>query len=126
MTGNVPGVPRLEAMANPDFVLAMAAPQGGGNPLLGLLPAVLILGIFYVVLLLPMRRRQKKVQAFLDTLKAGDRIVTSGGIFGTIIKVEDDHLKIEIAERVRVDVSRNAVVGYQGQERVVPEAGANG
>jgi preprotein translocase subunit YajC len=113
-------------MANPDFVLAMAAPQGGGNPLLGLLPAVLILGIFYVVLLLPMRRRQKKVQAFLDTLKAGDRIVTSGGIFGTIIKVEDDHLKIEIAERVRVDVSRNAVVGYQGQERVVPEAGANG
>lgn len=125
MTGNVPGVPRMEAMANPDFVLAMAAPQGG-NPLLGLLPAVLILGIFYVVLLLPMRRRQKKVQEFLATLKAGDRIVTSGGIFGTIIKVEEDHLKIEIAERVRVDISRNAVVGYQGQERVVPEAGANG
>lgn len=125
MTGNVPGVPRMEAMANPDFVLAMAAPQGG-NPLLGLLPAVLILGIFYVVLLLPMRRRQKKVQEFLAALKAGDRIVTSGGIFGTIIKVEEDHLKIEIAERVRVDISRNAVVGYQGQERVVPEAGANG
>jgi preprotein translocase subunit YajC len=116
----------MEGMVNPDFVLAMAAPPGGGNPLLGLLPAVLILGIFYVVLLLPMKRRQKKVQEFLAALKAGDRIVTSGGIFGTIIKVEDDHLKVEIADRVRVDISRNAVVGYQGQERVVPEAGSNG
>jgi preprotein translocase subunit YajC len=115
----------MEAMVNPDFVLAMAAPQGG-NPLLGLLPAVIILGIFYVVLLLPMRRRQKKVQEFLAALKVGDRVVTSGGIFGTIVKLEEDHLKIEIAERVRVDVSRNAVVGYQGQERVVPEPGTNG
>lgn len=111
-------------MVNPQFVLAMAAPSAGGNPLLGLLPAVLILGIFYVVLLLPMRRRQKKVQEFLAALKVGDRVVTSGGIFGTIVKVEDDRLKIEIAERVKVDVSRNAVVGYQGQERVVPESGS--
>ncbi len=114
----------MGAMVNPDFVLAMAAPPGGGNPLLGLLPAVLILGIFYVVLLLPMRRRQKKVQEFLGALKAGDRVVTSGGIFGTIVKVEDDRLQLQIAERVRVDLSRNAVVGYQGQERVVPEPGA--
>ncbi|MDO8795325.1 MAG: preprotein translocase subunit YajC [Vicinamibacterales bacterium] len=113
------------AILNPDFVLAMSAPQGGSNPLLGLLPAALILGIFYFILLLPMRRRQKKVQAFLAALKIGDRVVTSGGIFGTIVKVEDDHLKIEIADRVRVDMSRNAVVGYQGQERVVPEPGSN-
>ncbi len=112
-------------MVNSDFVLAMAAPQGG-NPLLGLLPAALILGIFYFVLLMPMRRRQKKVQEFLATLKVGDRVVTTGGIFGTITKIEDDRLQLQIAERVRVDVSRNAVVGYQGQERVVPEPGANG
>lgn len=112
-------------MVNPDFVLAMAAPQGG-NPLLGLLPAALILGIFYFVLLMPMRRRQKKVQEFLAALKVGDRVVTSGGIFGTITKIEDDHLQLQIAERVRVDASRNAIVGYQGQERVVPEPGTNG
>ena len=67
----------------------------------------------------------KKVQTFLAALKTGDRVVTSGGIFGSIVKVEDDHLKIEIADRVRVDISRNAVVGYQGQERVVPEPGSN-
>jgi preprotein translocase subunit YajC len=112
-------------MVNPDFLLAMAAPQGGANPLLGLLPAALILGIFYFILLLPMRRRQKKVQQFLDALKVGDQVVTSGGIFGTLTKIEADRLQMQIAERVRVDISRNAVVGYQGQERVVPEPGSN-
>jgi len=106
------------------FVLAMAAPTGG-NPLLGLLPAVLILGIFYFVLLLPMRRRQKKVQEFLAALKVGDRVVTSGGIYATITRLGDVSLQVQVAERVRFDIARNAVVGYQGQEPVVPEPGSN-
>ena len=108
-----------------DFLVAMAAPPGGGNPLLGLLPAALILAIFYFVLLLPMRRRQKKVQEFLSALKVGDRVVTSGGIYATITKLEEKSLQVQIAERVRIDISRNAVVGYQGQEPVVPESGGN-
>lgn len=106
-------------------LLAMAAPPGGANPLLGLLPALLILGIFYVVLLLPMRRRQKKVQEFLAALKVGDRVVTSGGLYGSITRVGDTSLQIQIADKVRVEISRNAVVGYQGQEPVVPEPGTN-
>lgn len=106
------------------FLVAMASPPGG-NPLLGLLPAVLILGIFYFVLLLPMRRRQKKVQAFLAGLKVGDKVVTSGGIYATITKLNDATLQVQAAERVRLEVSRNAVVGYQGQEPVVPEPGSN-
>lgn len=110
-----------------DFMVAMASPQGGGNPLLGLVPAALILGIFYFVLLLPMRKRQKKVKQFLDALKVGDRVVTSGGIFGTITRVGDESLQVQVAERVRLEISRNAVVGYQGQEPVVPpaESGSN-
>jgi preprotein translocase subunit YajC len=107
------------------FLVAMASPSGG-MPLLGqLLPAVLILGIFYFVLLLPMRRRQKKVQTFLAGLKVGDKVVTSGGIYATIIKLNDTTLQVQVAERVRLEVSRNAVVGYQGQEPVVPETGSN-
>jgi preprotein translocase subunit YajC len=107
------------------FIVAMGAPPGGGNPLLGLLPAALILAIFYFILLLPMRRRQKKVQEFLGALKVGDRVVTSGGIYATITKLEEKSLQVQIAERVRIDISRNAVVGYQGQEPVVPETGSN-
>ena len=107
------------------FVVAMASPQGGANPLLGLVPAALILAIFYFILLLPMRRRQKKVQEFLAALKVGDRIVTSGGIHGTVTRVEGQSLQVQVAERVRLEISRNAIVGYQGQEPVVPEPGAN-
>ncbi len=65
------------------FVLAMAAPLDGGvSPLVQLIPFALILGIFYLVILLPMRRRQKKVDEFLAGLKVGDRVVTSGGLYG--------------------------------------------
>jgi preprotein translocase subunit YajC len=97
-------------------------PDGGMSPLVQLLPFALILGIFYVVILLPMRRRQKKVQAFLDGLKVGDKVVTSGGMYGVVTKLGERALQLQIADRVRVEVSRAAIVGYQGQEPVVPES----
>jgi preprotein translocase subunit YajC len=82
------------------------------------MPFALVLGIFYFIILLPMKRRQQKVADFLAGLKEGDKVVTSGGIYGTITKISDQALQLQIAERVRVDVSRNAIVGYQGQEPV--------
>ena len=101
------------------FLLAMAAPgQGGPNAWVQLLPFVLVLGIFYFVILLPMKRKQQKVEAFLSALKEGDRIVTSGGIFGTITRLSDQSVQVQIADKVRIEVSRAAVVGYQGQEPV--------
>jgi preprotein translocase subunit YajC len=106
------------------FLLAMAAPAPGGpSPWVQLLPFALVLGIFYFIILLPMRRRQQKVQTFLAALKVGDRVVTSGGIFGTITRVSDQSLQLQIADKVRIEVSRASVVGYQGQEPVVSESG---
>jgi preprotein translocase subunit YajC len=104
-------------------VLALGTPTDGGmSPLVQLVPFALILGIFYVVILLPMRRRQKKVQEFLDHLKVGDKVVTTGGLYGVVTKLGDKVLQLQIADRVRVDVSRAAVVGYQGQDPVVPDS----
>jgi preprotein translocase subunit YajC len=80
-----------------------------------------VLAIFYFIILMPMKRRQQKVSDFLAGLKEGDKVVTSGGIYGTITRVSEQALQLQIAERVRVDVSRNAIVGYQGQEPVAPE-----
>ena len=101
------------------FLVAMAAPgQGGPSAWVQLMPFALVLGIFYFIILLPMKRRQQKVADFLAGLKEGDKVVTSGGIYGTITKISDQALQLQIAERVRVDVSRNAIVGYQGQEPV--------
>lgn len=97
-------------------------PEGGISPLVQLLPFALILGIFYLVILLPMRRRQKKVQEFLDALKVGDKVVTSGGLYGVVTKLGERALQIQIADRVRVEVSRSAIVGLQGQDPVVPES----
>jgi preprotein translocase subunit YajC len=104
------------------FLVAMAAPgQGAPSAWVQLMPFALVLGIFYFIILLPMKRRQQKVQTFLAGLKEGDKIVTSGGIYGTITRVGEQALQLQIAERVRIEVSRNAVVGYQGQEPVAPE-----
>ena len=104
--------------------LAMGTPaQGAPSPWVQLMPFALVLAIFYFVILLPMKRKQQKVQAFLDALKTGDRIVTSGGVYGTITRVGDQSVQLQVADKVRIEVSRNAIVGYQGQEPVAPEPG---
>jgi preprotein translocase subunit YajC len=103
------------------FVLAMAQPQGAPSPLVQLMPIVLIVAIFFFLVVLPMRKRQSKVQAFLAALKTGDKVITSGGIYGTITRVDESTLQLQVADKVRIDVARNAVVGYQGQPPVAEE-----
>src|SRR4026208_281174 len=104
------------------FLVAMAAPtQGAPSPWLQLIPFALILGIFYFVMILPMRKRQQKVQEFQGGLKVGDKVITSGGVFGSITRVSDQSVQRQVANNVRIEVSRPAIVGFQGQEPVVPE-----
>jgi preprotein translocase subunit YajC len=104
------------------LVLAMAAPADAGvSPWIQFLPFILVLGIFYFVILLPMKRRQKKVQQFLEALKVGDRVITTSGIYGSITRINDRSVQLQIADKVRVEVSKAAIGGYQGQEPVVPE-----
>jgi len=99
--------------------LALASPGQQVSPLVQLIPFALVLAIFYFVILLPMKNRQKKVQEFLSGLKQGDKVVTQGGIFGSIAKISDDSIQLQIAPNVRVDIAKAAVVGYQGQPPVV-------
>ena len=111
----------LPSMGTP-VVLAMAAPTDAQPSLLvQLIPFIAVLAIFYFVILLPMKRRQKKVQTFLDSLKVGDRVVTTGGIYGVITRLGDRSVQLQIADKVKVEVSRAAVAGLQGQEPVVPD-----
>jgi preprotein translocase subunit YajC len=106
-----------------DPLLLAMTPPGQAAPYLQLLPFALILGIFYFLILLPMKRRQKKIQEFQDSLKVGDKIVTTGGIYGKITRVNDKTLQVEVADRVRIEMARAAVAGYQGQDPVVQESG---
>jgi preprotein translocase subunit YajC len=100
-------------------VFAMGAMPEGASPLLQVVPFVLILGIFYFIILLPTKRKQQKVQEFLDNLKVNDRVVTTGGIYGQITRMNDLVVQLQIADKVRIDVSRAAIGGYQGKEPVV-------
>jgi preprotein translocase subunit YajC len=109
-------------METAGLVLAMAAPADGSVSVwVQFLPFILVLGIFYFIILLPMKRRQKKVQQFLDALNVGDRIVTTSGIYGSITKIGDRSVQVQIADKVRIELSKAAIAGYQGQEPVVPE-----
>ncbi len=98
--------------------------SGAGQPggLVSLLPFALILGIFYVLILMPMQRRQKKVQEFQSALKVGDKIVTTGGIYGQITRVNDKSVQLQVADKVRIEIARASVGGYQGQEPIVPDS----
>ena len=86
---------------------------------LTLVPYVLILGIFYFVILLPMRKKQQKVDEFLKNLKAGDRVITTGGIYGQITKLNESSVQLQIAEKIRIEVAKAAIGGFQGQPPVV-------
>jgi preprotein translocase subunit YajC len=102
----------------------MAQPgQSSQSIWVSLMPFVLMIGIFYVLVLLPMRRRQKKIQDFQSALKAGDRVVTTSGIYGVITKIDEKSVQVQIADKVRIDVARAAIGGLQGEEPVVPPTG---
>lgn len=94
-------------------MLLQQNPQGG---LAAFLPLILVIGIFYLIVFLPARRRQKKLQTMIDNLKPGDKVITTGGIFGTVVALRGDHLQVRIAENVKVDLSRNAVASMQQPE----------
>jgi preprotein translocase subunit YajC len=101
------------------YFIAMSAPGQGAGGLLQFLPFALILGIFYFLILMPMQKRQKKVREFQESLKVGDRVVTTSGIYGQVTKLNEKSVQVQIADKVRIEVARAAIGGYQGQDPVV-------
>ena len=91
--------------------------QGGFGALTGLLPMVLIIAVFYVLLIRPQQKRQRELQATIAQLKAGDRIVTTGGVIGTITSVKDTSFLIRSAEKSILEVARTAVAGVDDEEK---------
>lgn len=87
-----------------------AAPAGAAG-LYQMVPYILMFGIFYFVLIAPMRKQQKKTKDMLATLKKGDRVLTSGGIYGTVSQVEDQIVWVKIADTVKVKMNRTAITG---------------
>lgn len=86
-------------------------PAGGGSPLTMLVPFVLIFAVFYFIVIMPAKKQQKKKEQMVAALKKGDRIVTSGGLYGTVATVEDQSLMIKVADNVKIRVAKSAIAG---------------
>jgi preprotein translocase subunit YajC len=94
--------------ASPDFLMQVG-------------PLLIIFVIFYLLIFMPMKKRQKKVEQMIVALKNGDRVVTSSGIYGVVAGVKDKTFIIKIADQVKIEVAKNAITGLQGPEDSVQQ-----
>ena len=98
-------------------VIAMYQAQGGSSPIGMLLPVAVMLVFAYLILILPQQRRQKKWQAMLESIKAGDKVITSGGIRGTVIALKEDAVHLRVPpDNLRIEVSKSSVVSLAQAE----------
>jgi preprotein translocase subunit YajC len=92
------------------FLTASGAEQ---SPLMMLMPMVIIALIFYFLLIRPMRKRQKQTEQMIAELKNGDKVVTSGGVYGTVSGLREKTLILKVADNVKIEVAKTAVAGLQ-------------
>jgi len=100
------------------FLPPQADPGRVGQPnMLGaLLPFVLVFVIFYLLIIMPQRKKQKKHMEMVENLKPGDQIITSAGIYGTVMGVQKDRIEVKIASNVKIDITKGAVGVIIGAE----------
>ena len=103
-------------MVTPTLIMLQ---QTGGNPLLGFLPLLLIVGIFYFLVFMPMQRQRKQQAQMLKDLQNGSVVVTTGGLVGTIVTINaDDTLILRVKpDNVKLQVARSAVSGLVNEEK---------
>ncbi|MBF0351664.1 MAG: preprotein translocase subunit YajC [SAR324 cluster bacterium] len=92
--------------------VAMAQGPGGGagpNAMIQFIPFILIFVVFYFLIIRPQQKKQKSHQNMLADLKKGDQVVTTGGIFGTIFKLGDDSVTLEVSDKVRIKIERQQI-----------------
>lgn len=95
------------------FFLAQQGTVSGANPLAGLFPILLIVLIFYFIMYRPIRQRQKKLQVLIAALDKGDRVITNGGVYGTVVDVKKHVVMLKVSDQVKIKVSRNAIASLQ-------------
>lgn len=99
-------------------MIAMAAPPNGGqaqqgNWMSSLVPLVVIFAIFYFLMIRPQQRQQKQHREMLSALKKGDKVVTRGGILGTVFSIAENVVTVEVADNVRIKFNRDAIAAVQ-------------
>jgi len=93
----------------------------GGSLLQMVVPLALVFAIFYFIVIVPNKKQQKKVQEFLEGLKVNDKVITTSGIFGQVMRLDEQSVQLQVADKVNIKVSKAAIGGYQGQPPVVEQ-----
>jgi preprotein translocase subunit YajC len=93
-----------------------ARPASQGSMLTALLPFILVFVIFYLLIIMPQRKKQKKHMEMVNNLKSGDRIITTGGIYGTIMGVQKDRIEVKVAANTKIEITKGAVGVIMGRE----------
>jgi preprotein translocase subunit YajC len=101
----------------PWFDPMLEAQQASANGLVAILPFILILVVLYVLMILPAQRRQRKLSAMISALKNGDKVITNGGIYGTVVGLDNESVQLRVAEQVKVRVARSAIAGLQPEAK---------
>jgi preprotein translocase subunit YajC len=103
-------------MADPAilFVLLQGAPAGEPPAWIGYVPVLIVVGIFYFLVYMPMKTKQKRMEDLIRGLKSGDKVIINPGIFGTIVGIEDEAFQVRIDDKTKIKVLKSAVSGLQG------------
>ena len=96
--------------------LALLAANGQGSSFLAFLPIVAIFLIFYFIVFRPQRKRQQALQEMLKNLRNGDKVITSGGIYGIVAGMKDERVHLRVADQVKIEISKNAIVAKQTED----------
>ena len=93
---------------------------GAGQQLISFVPLILIFAIFYFLVIAPARKRQKKLQATIDALQRGDRVITTGGIYGEVVSTEGGVVFLKVADNVRLKLAKSAIAGLEKEAEEKP------
>lgn len=97
-------------MLNSILLMMQPAEGADANPLMTFLPLLLVIVVFYFFMIRPQMKRQKEVRQFRESLQKGDKVVTTGGIYGKVVKVEETIIHLEIAKDVVVKVDKSGII----------------
>ena len=94
----------------------LLANDSSTNSLIGFLPLIVLIVVFYLIVFMPMKKKQKKLEALITALKNGDKVITNSGIYGVIAGVKDRTFILKISDQVKIEVSKSAIAGPQPTE----------
>jgi len=97
-------------MNNLLYVLLMTQPTEGQNPFMSFLPLLAIIVVFYFFMIRPQMKRQKDLRKYREALQKGDKVITTGGIYGKINAIKDNHIIVEIDDNVKIKIDKSAIL----------------